>query len=346
MYKILIVQRFSLSNRHLESRSIGARFIPFINSLSKDGLITSLVKLESEITTFDISDSDVVLLCKHTTERGLQILEEANLLSKLTVYDLDDWIFDIPEYSMTTLNIAETQNAINMLKNARIVTVSNEALRNKLSDLNIKSFVLGTGFDHKLIEVNPMKYEESSKPSVVYSNTDGVKLIKRRKDFFAALSDFLLSNKEVDLHFWGDRFDGLNLLPNVVYHKFAPNHIYKRELSTAGYWFGLVPLGGDEDASEFFFNACKSPVKYIDYASLCIPGIYSDSPVYSSVVTNGKTGLLVANTYEQWLSNMNLMLNNLTLRTEIRGSAYTNAVENYGIDSVSNKFLRILDGAR
>ncbi len=342
MYKILVVQRISLSNNNLESRSIGARFLPFISNLHKDKKINFSIKFEKDIIKKDIIESDVVLFCKHTSDKGVEILEQANNFSKLTIYDLDDWIFDIPSYSLTSLTNSEISNANKMLTESKLVTVSNELIRNKVIKYNKNCFILGTGFDHILTNINPDNHVESKRPSIIYSNTDGVKLINKRKEFFSAIADFLSINKDVEMHFWGDRFRELNLFPRVVVHKFEPNLIYKKTLAKTGYWFGLVPLGGKEDNEELFFNSCKSPVKYIDYASLCIPGIYSNSPIYSSVIKNKITGLIVENTYDEWLAHMNLLLDKSELRNKIRCAAYHDAIENYSIDRVSERFMQII----
>jgi hypothetical protein len=55
---------------------------------------------------------------------------------------------------------------------------------------------------------------------------------------------------------------------------------------------GLAPLAANA------FNACKSPIKALEYAALGIPVIASDVGPYSSFVENGITGLLVRTDHE------------------------------------------------
>jgi O-antigen biosynthesis protein len=48
------------------------------------------------------------------------------------------------------------------------------------------------------------------------------------------------------------------------------------------------------------FNRCKSDLKFLEYAALGLPGIYSDVIPYSPSVDHEQTGLLVENTVDAW----------------------------------------------
>jgi hypothetical protein len=51
------------------------------------------------------------------------------------------------------------------------------------------------------------------------------------------------------------------------------------------------------------FNRCKSDVKFQEYASLAIPGVYSNLPPYQHTVRDGEDGLL-ATTADQWRTQL------------------------------------------
>lgn len=48
------------------------------------------------------------------------------------------------------------------------------------------------------------------------------------------------------------------------------------------------------------FNRSKSYIKYLDYAAVGVPGIYSRIGVYDEAVSSGETGWLVDNTAQAW----------------------------------------------
>lgn len=330
--RLLVVQRISLSDAQLTSRSIGARFGPLLKYMADNGDLSWSEVLENDIDLNVMREFDALLLNKHSSARGLEIIRNASALGLKTVYDLDDWILDLPGYSVTALNDDIIGNIIAMIREVDYVTVSNDLLGNKLSNIRPDAIVIKNGFDHTSIRYDPDLVSESRNPRVLFSNTDGVKLITYRKRFFSQLIEFLQARQEVEIDFWGDKFPEMHNIPRLNYYGFEANPIYKRKIRDKGYWFALVPLGGEEDPDTLFFNSCKSCIKYIDYGSLGIPGIYSDTPVYSSVLKNGETGILTKNQGDNWIRNMEVMYNSKVLRQKIRKNAYNDCVNNHGLE--------------
>jgi glycosyltransferase involved in cell wall biosynthesis len=108
--------------------------------------------------------------------------------------------------------------------------------------------------------------------------------------------------------------------------------------------FSVVPLGGAEDPDALFFNSCKSCIKYIDYGSLGIPGIYSRSPVYEEAVSNEETGLLVNNTAEEWAAAMEKLYQDKQLRDSLRLRAHADTHERFGLAGPAQTFLELVAG--
>jgi glycosyltransferase involved in cell wall biosynthesis len=143
---------------------------------------------------------------------------------------------------------------------------------------------------------------------------------------------FLEIHPEVEIDFWGDKFPEMHNIPRLINNGFEANQVYKRKIRDRCYWFAVVPLGGEEDPDTLFFNSCKSCIKYIDFGSLGIPGIYSDTPVYSNVIQDGETGILVKNQGDNWLKTMEALYHSRELRQEIRTNAYNDCVRNHGLE--------------
>lgn len=340
--RLLVVQRLSLSHSRLKSRSIGARFGPLLEYMERHGLLQWQEILETEIGIEDFRRHDAVLLNKHSSARGLEIIQTAKALGLCCIYDLDDWILDLPSYSVTNLDEDVLANIVRMIREANVVSVSNPVLQHKLKYIRPESTILRNGFDHEALPFHPDQQKESSRPRILFSNTDGIKLVSHRKRFLQQLVAFLERFPEVELDFWGDHFPEIGRIPRLRDNGFAPNKTYKQSIRDAGYWFAMVPLGGQEDPDTLFFNSCKSCIKYIDYGSLGIPGVYSNSPVYSDVVRNGRTGVLVDNRDDEWLEAMIAMYQDSALRQRIRLQAHDDCLTNFGLQASAQKMLELI----
>lgn len=78
---------------------------------------------------------------------------------------------------------------------------------------------------------------------------------------------------------------------------------------------GLAPLLPSE------YNRCRSDVKFLEYASRGVPGIYADLEPYRDTVEPGKTGLLYRNP-EEFLRALDRLAGDAALRRSIREQAY------------------------
>lgn len=341
--RLLVVQRISLSNSQLTSRSIGARFGPLLNYMSDKNYLSWSQVIENDINLNMIKGFDAVLLNKHSSRSGLDIIENASSLGLKTIYDLDDWILDLPSYSVTSLNEDVISNIVAMIRGADYVTVSNSLLHEKLKYIRPDSIILKNGFNHESITYSPEFNKESEIPKILFSNTDGIKLISYRNEYFEQLIQFMDNHPEAEIDFWGDQFPEMHNIPRLNNRGFKTNAVYKESIRDMGYWFAIVPLGGAEDSETLLFNSCKSCIKYIDYGSLGIPGIYSNTPVYSDVVDNEVTGCLVSNQDSNWIHGMEKLYHSKDLRQKIRVNAYNDCVKNYGLRESAKKLLSLIE---
>jgi glycosyltransferase involved in cell wall biosynthesis len=309
--------------------------------MGKD-LITFRQILEDEITLMDLKSCDAVLLNKHSSRQAINIMKISHDIGLKTIYDLDDWILDLPEYSVTDLVEDQLGNIIWMIRNATIVTVSCEALMEKVSLIRSSIFLLRNGIDPNAFSARGSGWTESKKPKILFSNTDGIKLIQFKDKFIELLANFMNKNPEVSLDYWGDFFPEMYQVPRIQPKGFMENYAYKKILSSEGYWFSIIPLGGAEDPNSLFFNSCKSCIKYIDYGALGIPGIYSNTPVYTEVVKHQVNGILVNNDSVSWGAALNDLLQNSSLRRGIRERAYLDVVNNHGLEESAKIFLSLL----
>ena len=70
-------------------------------------------------------------------------------------------------------------------------------------------------------------------------------------------------------------------------------------------------------------RACKSDLKYLDYAALGIPGVFSDVRPYRDTVRHRETGLLAANEPEAWAEALEEIVSDGALRARLAEAAKT-----------------------
>ncbi|AEI78155.1 hypothetical protein CNE_1c28420 [Cupriavidus necator N-1] len=340
--RLLVVQRISLSHDKLMSRSIAARFGPLLTYMANAGLIEWEEIVEGDVTISQLRRFDAVLFNKHTSTRAVDLMKMANDLGLKTIYDMDDWIIDLPMYSVTDLSDDLLANIMWMVRHASVATVSNRVLQERLRRIRPSVVIIPNGFDHQSSACADGEWLEASPPRILFSNTDGIKLVHFKKGFLQVIADFMERHPEAELDFWGDRFPEMSRIPRLRARGFLDNTGYKHAIRDAGYLFAIVPLGGREDPDALFFNSCKSCIKYIDYGSLGIPGIYSRTPVYEDAITHRQTAMLVENNVGEWSEAMEELYRDETLRNALRQNAHEDTRARFGLERPARTFMELL----
>ena len=80
--------------------------------------------------------------------------------------------------------------------------------------------------------------------------------------------------------------------------------------------FGIAPL------ADTALNRCKSDIKYLDYAVLGIPGIFSRCDAFDTTVDHGTTGLLCGPEPEEWHLALERMMTQAHLRSRLALAAH------------------------
>ena len=98
-----------------------------------------------------------------------------------------------------------------------------------------------------------------------------------------------------------------------------------KKLNNSNWDIGLAPL------DDHLFNNTKTNNKVREYGACRIPGIYSNSPVYTPWITQGETGYVVPHTTKGWFKGLKEMIENPTLRAHIRENAENMARQNFSL---------------
>ncbi|MBB5505860.1 glycosyltransferase [Paraburkholderia atlantica] len=332
----------------MNSRTIGARFAPLLSYMQRHQLIEWEQISEADVGVSHLHRFDVVLFNKHVSNLSLKIMRMANELGLHTIYDLDDWLLDLPSWSVLEMNEDVLYNVLAMIREASAATASNALLQDRMRKVRRSDDVLTipNGFDDQAFDLSPELWTETQPPKIIFSNLDGIKLVSFRKEFFGTLRSFLARHENVSIDFWGDPFPELNTIPRMTHRGSRGNLEYKKAIRDEGYTFAIVPLGAEEDPETLFFNSCKSPIKYADYGSLGIPSIYSDCPTYRENVKHRETGYIASNTAESWARALEDMLGDAQLRQSIRRNAYADVFDRFSVRRISSMFLKALPGPK
>jgi glycosyltransferase involved in cell wall biosynthesis len=332
-----------MTDGRMKSRTIGARFAPLLTYMQRHQLIEWEQISEEEVGVSHLHRFDVVLFNKHVSNLSLKIMRMANDLGLHTIYDLDDWLLDLPSWSVLEMNEDVLYNVLAMIREATAATASNPLLQERMRKVRRSDvLIIPNGFDHQAFDLSPELWTEKQPPKIIFSNLDGVKLVNFRKDFFATLRSFITRNENLSIDFWGDPFPELNSIPRMTHRGSRGNLEYKKAIRDEGYTFAIVPLGAEEDPDTLFFNSCKSPIKYADYGSLGIPSIYSDCPTYRENVRHRVTGYIASNNADSWAQALEEMLRDPGLRQSIRENAYADVFDRFSVRRISAMFLKAL----
>ncbi|MBK8846965.1 MAG: glycosyltransferase family 4 protein [Bacteroidetes bacterium] len=96
---------------------------------------------------------------------------------------------------------------------------------------------------------------------------------------------------------------------------------------------GIMPLPDDE------WSKGKCALKGLQYMALSIPTVMSPVGMNSEIITHGENGFL-ANTTEEWVHCLSLLIEDYDLRLQIGASARELVVQNYSVTAQQNRYLQ------
>ncbi len=257
-----------------------------------------------------------------TSEMAATLAQDVRRNGAKLVYQIDDDLLALPGDDPTAA--AKREIVAIFLREADGVIVSTAALRARYAAHNARIAVVGNALDERLL-VQSASAPSANPARVVLgymgTHTHDADLLL----LLPALTELAYSTDlPLELQIVGgaanpETLAQLSQLPFPVTRLPPPVVEYPQFLP----WFtgnvrwdiALAPL------SDTPFNRAKSDIKFLDYAALGAPGIYSDLPVYAETVRHGQTGLLAANTTESWVTSLRSLIDQPILRRELAANA-------------------------
>jgi glycosyltransferase involved in cell wall biosynthesis len=275
------------------------------------------------------------------------VLERVKKAGKRIIYDIDDDIFSIPQSnpSFNSFGRNEQMAAVECMKLADVVVVSTTFLKQRLDTLipGCKIVVIPNSIDPNdgWIPVNSI------------GSPDGWKRIfwqgssTHNEDWnecFEAVQQVMLERKDVRLVLMG-------FLPTMV-QVMAEDPIWKNRIEYMGpvepeAYFRLIKhLRGEVGLAPLcdnIFNQSKSCIKWMENSMIGMPTAASNIRPYSDVIQTGQNGFL-CNTTADWISAIELCLDDSALRKRIVENARNKIKEEFNVKEVAKVWKSLLLG--
>ena len=267
---------------------------------------------------------DVIVLQRdfpYAIEAYESILTQAHEKHIPVILDLDDLLFELPEYHPDRLKHIFTGKLLptyQALLEVDFVTVSTKSLGEYVLDTNKNVMVLPNFLDDKIWQLKPPLRKTGLDEKIIIGYMGG---LTHQSDLAMILPVFrnLIRRfpDRLEFHFWGTQPPGeFSAYPFVPWHDQITWHYpdFAAYFQTQSADIFVAPLVNNT------FNKSKSSIKYLEYGSMGVPGVFSQVAPYSEVITHGENGFL-ASTAEEW----EICLAKLIEDPELRYSLATNA---------------------
>jgi hypothetical protein len=282
----------------------------------------------------DIKWANIVVFCRNSELKDLELLYYAKKNDKKIVYELDDNFFEIPlstdigihHRSVHRLHVV--RRFIELSDEVRIYSSHLKKIVGKFTTNN-KINLINSYFEHNVIRSTIKDKRNDSQIRIAYP-TGRIDDPTLENLLFLAMKKIMTEYPDtVIFYIWRKSIPNeLHNLPNLI--KMEQSLSYNDFIKT----FYLLDIDiGLAPVLDHPFYWSKTNNKYREYAGCGIPGVYSNTQPYSNSVENNVTGILVENSIDSWYTGIKMLINNKGLRTLITRNSSLDVINNYSFDS-------------
>lgn len=256
-----------------------------------------------------------------------EVIRWAREHQKKVIYEIDDLLYDLPEGHPEKEYYRASEPLIRQaIANADAVVGSTVPLVEQLRKLNANAWYLPNYLDDNIWPVKA-RVEKEPDARIVLGYMAGISqshapdIANVMQLLLRLLSDY---PQRLSLHFWGGVGAGLPANPAIVVHpeRFANYKEFAGYFSRQQADIFVAPL------LDNVFNRCKSAIKYLEYSSLGVAGVYSQIQPYQNVITQGENGFLAASLPE-WEQSIRLLIEDAALRRNMGEAAFRSIKDQY-----------------
>lgn len=261
-----------------------------LQALVQNSADTLSLRSMRDCTARDLAAADVLIVQRGLTRRAWRLERQMRLLGKAVIYEIDDLLTEVPSHISNHARIRQAQPWLRRcLAECDLVTASTHRLAQALAlpaaqAVHVVPNCAWPAEPWPPLAEQPGQVVTLLLASMEHLSTDFIHAALRAVQG-PGVRIVAVGPPAAGLAAAGVEVQAQALLPREDFLAFArslPNPV------------AVIPL----EASRF--AACKSAVKWFEYAGAGIPVLCSNVPPYADVVRQGLTGELVDNTSEAW----------------------------------------------
>ena len=273
------------------------------------GVVT--IKNAESITNNDINSADVLIVHRDLSMSIINIISKAYKLGMSIIYDTDDNLFCLPEFSMCTLSAFDIMLMEYVISIASKVTCPVLPLKRQLEKQSDNVCIVPNIFYTDEITFSVQEKQNCNNCTLVIASSDTV-----LTDFLIeALNIVCQKTNTVEIVVIGAIARKFVHLPcEVTQFKLCSPEEFSKIIGSFNNGIGLIPL------DDSYFSSCKSPIKYFHYTSAGLVTIASDVQPYSDCIDKDN-GVLVGNDPLMWVQAIMDIVNDIPRRQQILAGA-------------------------
>jgi len=283
----------------------------------------------------ELANCSILFMVRNTSLQALKIAKTAKKINIPIVFDIDDYLWKLPEYLGGDSSKAEILDSI--ISISTIITSPQPELLNFLKTKfpNINQKIVPNTAN---VNIN-VNYTHVVK--AIIANSDFFRIPNFKKDFFRSIHDAAKScNKKIILYYFSNDppefFTDTHYL-SIIWLGIRSFSSWRELLTILNPQIAFVPL------SEDGFSKYKSVVKFAEYGSVGCVGIFSDVAPYNSFIKSGFDGWLAENSYSAWYNQTKAVLRLSTDELEtICQNSKTRAIQEFDRNKTTNIFYAVL----
>jgi len=284
--------------------------------------------------------ADVVVMQRIRSKKWFKFMKAAQAKNLPVLYDIDDNMLAIPKGHPEGgfWDRLKNRKYIKFLRKADVVTTSTEVLKETFSRWNQNIVVLPNTFVETSLDRGIQNKKKEALPVTIGYAAGS----PTHAHDFSVVTDALLKilrtfPGQVRIVFFGFCPPVLDGVEGVSFREaYKDYRTYLYELCHSGIDIGLAPLIDNP------FNQGKSNIKYIEYGSAAIAGIYSNITPYACV-KQGETGILVSeHSVDAWYNAISTLVKETGVRERMGEDACRDVTENYMLEQHIEKWRMAL----
>ena len=245
---------------------------------------------EEQLEEGFFSSNDILILNRAVLPKTLLLLKRVKKLGVTVIYLLDDNILEIyklgEQFSYIAPDSQMYTDVCTMIREADYAIVFSKGIQEEVSKYNRRIARLNSNIPERFLSEYG-SYEEKETFQILFSGSAA-----RAKEFQEIEKDLLRvfeNGRKVKFTFWGYLPESFSELgeDQVEYIPYTASYEeYRTRLKDRKFNLLICPLLSNS------FTDCKSPIKYVEMCCCSTIGLFSDSPVYSSI-TDGYNGFKI-----------------------------------------------------